>query len=1019
VLARAAVGSVAVLGLCLAELLAVAIARPGRIASVWELQFGLVYLAPTLAGIAVFFGLVGAGWTALLDKAETRAAPRLALAVAALAFAFPVVWGIGGGRHLASTSLRGGFAAGVALAAALFTFALAPRLARWWKARPLGFAAGLLAVVFLLELANRFVLVRLYPAFHLGLALLALLAMPAALLCSIRPAESRALAAAWLGAGALAGVTLAPASGRLARFDNFRLLLLDEAPVLAQAVRLAARIAPPPPIPEDCSDCGPAEAEAPPARSLGLAGRDILLVTIDALRADHVGAWGYARQTTPNIDRLAADSALFTHAYCATPHTSYSIGSLMTGKYLRPLLLQGAGQDSDTWASLLRTYGYRTAAFFPPAIFFIDAPRFAGFQARGWDFEYKKVEFLEGEGRVKQVAGWLEAQPAEQRLFAWVHLFGPHEPYEAHPEHPFGSRDIDRYDSEIAAADVTAGKLVELFRARRPGAIVILTADHGEEFGEHGGRYHGTTVYEEQVRVPMLISAPGAIPPGRHAEPVQTIDLLPTLLAALDVPRPPRLRGRDLGPLVAGSRPSGAGIALAETEEQVLLAEGAHRLICERKLGACRLYDLARDAGQQAPASGDASPRGRELRGRLRELAASHGRYERSGLRAEGKGWPPAILRGISGEGDAAEEIASLLDDADRAIRRKAAELLFRLKRRETAPALRLALGREEDVETRRWVALALTRLEQGAPLVYELERSEDLRWSRLAALALAEAGDARGQATLVKWWGEGAASDFDLARELLDAFAKIRSKQAVWTLAQSLGDVRLRPHIARTLAAIGDPAARLPLARALRDERYQTARVAIASALVDLGAEAELAAPLVRFLGVPDPLPGGLAFASRARVLAQIGGPDPRALARLKRDSALGAALTLVVPAGGNGKGIRVLVRGRSPRSPGGVFVGARLSLLRYDRKGMPQTVRDLPRIDPARRVRIELPASEAAVDAHALLPAEVGARPGRPIEVVVFADRQVEIEELALVPLADELPPPAPEPWLPPPPG
>src|SRR5690606_21496914 len=113
---------------------------------------------------------------------------------------------------------------------------------------------------------------------------------------------------------------------------------------------------------------------------------------------------------------------------------SYSVTSLMTGKYMRPLLLQGAGQDSDTWAGLLRTYGYRTAAFYPPAIFFIDTDRFDSFKQRGLDFEYQKVEFAEGEKRLSQVQGYLERQAQNaERLFLWVHFFGPHEPYVKQP----------------------------------------------------------------------------------------------------------------------------------------------------------------------------------------------------------------------------------------------------------------------------------------------------------------------------------------------------------------------------------------------------------------------------------------------------------------------------------------------------------------------------------------------------------------------------------------------------------
>src|SRR5690606_23826011 len=101
--------------------------------------------------------------------------------------------------------------------------------------------------------------------------------------------------------------------------------------------------------------------------------------------------------------------------------------------------------------------------------------------------------------------------------------------------------DVDLYDGEIAAADQTVGRLVEMALKRDPRTLVILTADHGEEFGDHGGRYHGTSVYDEQVRVPLIIMGEGIAAGRRVLEPVQTIDLLPTVLDGLQIPIPPRI----------------------------------------------------------------------------------------------------------------------------------------------------------------------------------------------------------------------------------------------------------------------------------------------------------------------------------------------------------------------------------------------------------------------------------------------------------------------------------------------
>lgn len=1001
------------------ELLLILVTERRQFAGVWEVETGVLWILPAALSAAAPVGLLGAGLLALTERSAARA-PRSILCALVGLFSAGVAWGVGGGRHLADPSTRGGFAALVGLVAALAAFGLAPRLAAQLKRRPGLIAFGALISIVLLELVNRLVLVRLYPAFHWALALLTLLVAPVVAWGWIHPVRrSKLRSAISLGLSLLLPALLVfPTAPRLARLDNFRFVLIERAPVLGRVLELSARIAPPDPgSPGDpCApgqSCRETPAEEAAGPTLDLTGRDVLLISIDALRADHVGTYGYARPTTPNLDRLARQGAVFEQAYTATPHTSYALVSLMTGKYMRPLLLQGAGADSDTWASILRTYGYRTAGFFPPAVFFIDPARFEPFQKNSLGFEYVKVEFAEGEARIRQVKDYLTNAPPQPPLFVWVHLFGPHEPYVAHPAHPFGERDIDRYDSEIAAADVTLGAIVERFRASRPNAAVIVTADHGEEFGEHGGRYHGTTVYEEQLRVPLILSVPGAVGPRRIREVVSTVDLLPTVLGALAIPRPPRLRGRDLGPLLIGRRPEQAGIAYGETEEHVLLARGTERLVCLRRIGACKLYDLLEDPGQTVDLGSTRPAQLEALRAELRAWSASHGRYESQGLRADGKAWPAPIVRGLAGDGEVASEVAALLDDVEVGIRRKAAEVLVELRRPEVAPALRLALGRDEDTEVQKLCALALTRLGEGAPLVLEL--LNDSRYRRLASLALGEAGDPRGLPGLLDWWRDKPSRDFARSKEILSALANLRAEQAVVPLITELDDVRLRPEIAATLAQIGEKSARGPLARALSQERSVSARAALFRALIELGARYELASPLVRFLGVPDPLSGGLSIALEARILKHVGGPSDRELERLREFSALGTRVRVVVPRGGNGTGVRALVRVECPRSMerGELLLGSAEHLVRYDKKGKLIPQRKLPELDSTRALRLTVPCSGEPLELFATLPESVPARPASTTEVIVFASRGIRVHALALVPLADELPPPAPKPW------
>jgi hypothetical protein len=1003
------------------ELAVVGIFQRAALTSGWELEMGSLWVAPTALLIAAAAALLGALCLhALADGDRSR---RWLLTMVSGAFAGTVAALLATGRHLSAPERRAGFtllALGVAGAAAYYAH---PGLVRFRASRSRWFAVTAAMGFLVVEVANRFVLVRLYPAFHAGLAafavaLSALVAAPVLgrALASPKPRRTTFVVVLAVSAGCVAAAK--PAAERLSRFDNFRLILVEHAPMLGHAVRAAAIVAPPDAVESDLDSSAPVPAASAAGDVSGpsFAGRDIVLVSIDALRADHVGAYGYARPTTPAIDALARDGVVFEHAYCPTPHTSYSMTSLMTGKYMRPLLLQGVGEDSETFASLLRTYGYRTAAFYPPAVFFIDQPRFQRFEKSYFGFEYRKVEFAEGEARVRQVSDYLGRLPASRRLFLWLHLFGPHEPYEAHADYSFGDTDVDRYDSEVRAADDTAGKVVAAIREKRPGAVVIVTADHGEEFGEHGGRYHGTSVYEEQVRVPLVVSAPGLLAPRRVREVVQTIDLLPTVLAALSVPRSPRLRGRDLGLLLRGSPDGQPGFAFSETDETELLASGTYRLVCARRLGACRLFDVSRDAAEKTDLSAPEGDRFAKMRAEVRTFGASHGRFEAAGVRAEtGRGWPAPILRALGGDGDAATDLSSLLDDADREIRRKAAELLFALHRPETIPAVRLALGRDEDPVVQRWCALAFTRMGQAAPLVYDVYNDADVTWRRYAALALAESGDSRGQAVLIDWWQHRGKDDFVRAREVLDALSKIRAKDSVWALVQSLDDVRLRPYVARTLAAIGDDAARGPLVSALANERSQTARIALVEAAVALGAKEELARPLIRFLGVPDPLPGGLGYALRARILEHVGGPDEKGLRSLVRHSDVGVGLNLFVPKAGNGTGVRVIVRARAEGRNGEVRVGRRRMPLQYDNKGKVLNIRKVPEIHDTDFVHLVVPPGGGATEVYATLVPALEARAGRAVELVIFAEHHVTLEAVAVVPLADELPPPPPEPWTP----
>jgi hypothetical protein len=844
-------------GLLLAENVAVGYLWREQFTGGWEVALARHIVVPMALAALAPSALVAVGaWRLAVRAADGSPAATQALAALGALSAGAVALGVSNGRHFTSWGVRAPFVLALAFVGAVVGARGIPRATELSR-RPVAFGVVGLSFTAVSWLTDAYVLPRLYPAFHLALLVATLSGAAATALgarVGARPpgrvAGALAVAVALSVAGCAAWT--ARAWRLLDRATNVRIVLVEHAPLLGRAVAVAMRLRPPPS--GDPPAASPVAAPSEVARSLDWTGHDVVLVSVDALRADHVSAYGYPRPTTPNLDALAHEGTLFESAYCPTPHTSYSITSMMTGKYMRPLLALGLGEDAETWAQDLQRYGWRTAAFYPPAVFFIDEVRFSRFERERLGFEYAKVEFAAPALRERQIAEYLDGAPPGLPLFLWVHFFEPHEPYVEHAEHVFvggPSRDVDAYDGEVAEADDGIGRVVRLVRARRPGAVVMVTADHGEEFGEHGGRYHGTTVYEEQVRVPLVVVGPGVRAGARASTVVQTIDLLPTTLSALAIPRPARLRGRDLGPLLSGdSKSLDPGLAFAETDDYALVASGAERLVCDRRAAACAVYRPADDPLERRDVSAGDPARFESMRALLRATERDHGRYEA----AEGPAWPEALRRGMQGEAEVATDVASLLDDVDPRIRRKAAEVCFALHAPGTAPQLNRALQRDEDDQVRRWSALALARMgESMPPLVEALLHDASRDWRRRAALALAERGDARACEEIAGWWVDvlpepGGSSNVDDApprlsldlvhtQELLAATAKARCRSAVPALVRALEDVRARAYVADALGDLGDDRARRPLLALLASEPYVTTRPHEARALVALGA--------------------------------------------------------------------------------------------------------------------------------------------------------------------------------------
>jgi glucan phosphoethanolaminetransferase (alkaline phosphatase superfamily)/HEAT repeat protein len=715
------------------------------------------------------------------------------------------------------------------------------------RALPVVIGVALILAALIGGWANRNVLPRLYPWFHLSLTLLSLLACVLAIRMLLGLGR-RILGKRWswiLAASAAAALLAGGICERpiLSRSQGLRYFIYEKTQLASLFVRLLPT---PKPRASKVSVTSADEALPPLPPGPHRLGADVVLITVDAVRADHLGCYGYARPTSPNIDALAARGVRFEHAYTQAPHTSFSLASVMIGKYYPTLARLASSDTHQTLAWMFRRYGWKTAAFFPPAVFYIDAHKMKAFESSNFDFEYVKYEYLDAEGRIRQIEDFLHAEHPD-KLFLWLHLFEPHEPYERHPGFDFGVGDVDRYDSEIAYADSVVGKVVALIERKRPGAIIILAADHGEEFGEHGGRYHGTTLFEEQVHVPLIVVAPG-LTPHAVAGPTQLIDIPATIFGLLDFPLPARMRGTDLGPWLA-TPPAPVGRlppAFAEVEDKRMVVAGSEKLVCDVSKDFCSYFDLQADPREQHDLADQRPERLAALRQQLDKWLGEQARYESKLLgAADGTGeLARAIERGRLGDASAALALAEMLvGSAPVVARREAASLLVTAlpPKQETLAALRLAADEADDEEVRAWAAVTAVRL--GASDVGErlhtllakpaTEATEALRVH--AALALAERSDAAGIPVLCAAL-DSCGNDVLLCKRILVVLGDLKDARATQPLVAHLAFVQTRRENVEALGAIADPASAPALIGALETDAYVPVRAAAAGALGRLG---------------------------------------------------------------------------------------------------------------------------------------------------------------------------------------
>lgn len=277
--------------------------------------------------------------------------------------------------------------------------------------------------------------------------------------------------------------------------------------------------------------------------------RNILLVTIDTLRADYVGAYG-GRVPTPNLDALAARGARFDFAHAHAVVTLVSHASIFTGRYpyehgIRDNTGYRLDPTQQTAATILKARGFATGAFvggFPLDRRFGLSPGFDVYDDRmtrtGSTGEMSDRE-RRADDVVKAATAWIDAQPG--KWFAWVHVYDPHEPYEAPPGYAAGTP-AEAYGGEVTWTDAALGPLFTHLRTLSHPTLVVVTSDHGESLGDHGERTHSLFAYEATLKVPLIVSEVDPARPdaaGRArviSTPARHVDVLPTLLAAAGAP---------------------------------------------------------------------------------------------------------------------------------------------------------------------------------------------------------------------------------------------------------------------------------------------------------------------------------------------------------------------------------------------------------------------------------------------------------------------------------------------------
>jgi arylsulfatase A-like enzyme/Tfp pilus assembly protein PilF len=372
-------------------------------------------------------------------------------------------------------------------------------------------------------------------------------------------------------------------------------------------------------------------------------GLNLVVITLDTTRADRLGPYGYANAGTPNLEALAHDGVLFEHATTAAPITLPAHSSLFTGRFPPQHGVRDNGgyflsDNEQTLAETLKARGYATGGFIAAYVLDSKWGIAQGFDTYFDDFDLSKYKVFSmgaiqrpGNEVVDHALPWID-QHRTSPFFAWVHLYDAHTPYA--PPEPFKSRfPGNPYQGEISFADSQVGRVVQFLRDRGilDRTVIVVMGDHGESLGDHGEDGHGFFIYESVTHVPLFIRAPFSAMQGRRvADPVRSVDVMPTVLDLLGLPKPAgvTIDGQSMAPLMTGARAELGLEAYAEAvyplhhfgwSDLRALRQGRFKLIAAPRP---ELYDLQDDPREENNLYGARKTLGDRMIGRLTEMEA-------------------------------------------------------------------------------------------------------------------------------------------------------------------------------------------------------------------------------------------------------------------------------------------------------------------------------------------------------------------------------------------------------------